>query len=310
MGRIQSIFLLAAAVFLTGCASAHNPSDPFEPVNRGIYKFNDTVDKAVIKPVARGYKAVMPTYGRVMVSNFFSNLDDVVVTVNDLLQFKLVQGCSDATRFVVNSTFGLLGLFDVASYTSLKKHHEDFGQTLGKWGIGNGPYIVIPFLGPSTLRDGVGLYADSYTNPIYQIKHISTRNQTYIGRAINARADLLDQEQVMSEAMIDPYQFMRDNYLLYRKNLVYDGNPPRPKYDEFDDEGDDSSPPPPAPAAPAPEPTQPTDGKQPVSGDQPVSGSAAVQEAQPAAEAQPSTEGQPAPQAQPAAENPAVPVQQ
>lgn len=246
------IIIILAAVALTGCASTHasNPEDPLEPINRGIYKFNDTVDKAVIKPVAQGYKAVMPTVGQLMVSNFFSNLDDVVVTANDLLQFKLVQGFSDGMRFFVNSTIGVFGLIDVASTGGLEKHNEDFGQTLGKWGVGNGPYLVLPILGPSTVRDGIGLYADGYPSPIYQLDNMSTRNQAYLTRGINLRAELLDKEKVLNEAMVDPYEFRRDAYLQYRKNLVYDGNPPRRRYD--DDNGDDTTQPPRAPSTNAP----------------------------------------------------------
>jgi phospholipid-binding lipoprotein MlaA len=240
MNTLRTIIALTA-IALTGCASTHayNPVDPLETINRGIYQFNDTVDKAVIKPVAQGYKAAMPTVGQIMVSNFFSNLDDVVVTANDLLQLKLVQGFSDGMRFFVNSTVGVFGLIDVASAGGLNKHNEDFGQTLGKWGVGNGPYLVLPILGSSTLRDSAGLYVDSYTNPTYRIEHIPTRNQAYLTNGINRRAELLDKEKVMAEAMVDPYEFRRDAYLLYRKNLVYDGNPPRTRYD--DDNSDETA---------------------------------------------------------------------
>jgi phospholipid-binding lipoprotein MlaA len=254
MNAIRTIIIITA-VGLTGCAStrASNPADPLEPVNRGIYKFNDTVDKAIIKPVARGYKAVMPTVGRIMVSNFFSNLDDVDVTANDLLQFKLVQGFSDGMRFFVNTTIGVFGLIDVASTGGLKKHNEDFGQTLGKWGVGNGPYLVLPVLGPSTLRDSVGLYADGYISPMYQLKNMRTRNQAYLTRGINRRTELLDQEKVLNEAMIDPYVFLREAYLLGRLSEVYDGNPPRPRYD--DEESDDTVLPQTSPATITPSPT-------------------------------------------------------
>lgn len=233
---ILSIILLALTLLFTGCAGARNPNDPLEPLNRGIYKFNDTLDKAVIKPVAKGYAAVMPTFGRVMVSNFFSNLDDVVVTANDLLQFKLVQGFSDGMRVFVNTTIGFFGLIDVASAGDLKKHNEDFGLTLGKWGVSSGPYLVLPILGPSTVRDSVGLYVDGYPSPIYQIKDMRTRAQAYMTRGVSQRAGVLDQEKVLDTAMIDPYEFTRDSYLLYRKNLVYDGNPPRTRYDDLDDD--------------------------------------------------------------------------
>ena len=231
----RSLVILFVSLLLAGCAGAHNPKDPLEPINRGIYRFNNAVDKAVIKPVAKGYNAIMPTTGKVMVSNFFSNLDDVVVTVNDLLQFKLFQGLQDGTRFLVNSTIGVFGLFDVASHGGLIKHNEDFGQTLGKWGLGDGPYIVLPLLGPSTLRDSAGLYTDSYISPTSQIKHIRTRNQTYIANGISKREELLKQEKILDEAMVDPYEFYRDTYLLYRRSQVYDGSPPRPQYDDLEE---------------------------------------------------------------------------
>jgi len=230
--HLQPITLLLATLLLTGCAGARNPNDPLEPINRGIYHFNDALDKAILKPAAKGYVAVMPTAVKVMVSNFFSNLDDIMVTVNDLLQFKLVQGYSDGMRFVVNSTIGVFGLIDVASAGGLKKHDEDLGQTLGKWGVGNGAYIVIPIVGPSTLRDGIGFYADLYLDPMYYINDMSTRNLAYLAQKVTRRADLLDQEKVMDEALIDRYEFIRDVYLLHRKSLVYDGNPPRAHYDE------------------------------------------------------------------------------
>ena len=217
---------------LAGCAAPRNPDDPLEPVNRVVYRFNDALDKALLKPTAKGYIAVMPTTGKIMVSNFFSNLDDIMVTANDLLQFKLAQGVSDGMRFVVNSTIGVLGLIDVASAGGLKKHDEDFGQTLGKWGFGNGAYLVLPIIGPSTVRDGFGFYVDLYLDPMYYISDMSTRNQAFLFQKITRRADLLDQEKVMNEALIDRYQFMRDIYLLHRKNLLYDGNPPRIKYDD------------------------------------------------------------------------------
>lgn len=225
-------FLVLASIALTGCASTHakNPADPLESFNRGIYQFNDAIDKAAIKPIAQGYNAAMPEPGKIMVSNFFSNLDDLIVTINDLLQFKFAQAASDGSRFLFNSTFGVFGLFDVAS--RLEKHNEDFGQTLGNLGIGNGPYIVLPILGPSTLRDTVGLYVDSRPSPIRRTDHMRSRNQLYLAKGINSRAQLLDQEKILDEAAVDRYEFIRDTYLLRRKSLVYDGNPPREKYDD------------------------------------------------------------------------------
>ncbi len=249
MNAIRSIIVIAA-VALAGCASTrpNNPADPLEPINRGIFKFNDTVDKAVVKPVAKGYQAVMPAFAKSMVSNFFSNLDDIDVTANDLLQFKLAQGFSDGMRFLVNSTIGVFGLIDVASAGNLKKHNQDFGLTLGKWGIGDGPYLVLPILGPSTLRDTVGLYGDGYASPIYQLNDMRVRNQSYLLRGLSNRAEFLDKEQVLEQAMIDPYQFIRDGYLLRRRSQIYDGKPPRPNYNYDDDQSDESSPPSPTPS--------------------------------------------------------------
>ncbi len=239
------LFLLLASLVLGGCASAsHNPQDPFEAFNRGVFQFNDVVDKAVVKPVARTYNTLFPAPGRMMVSNFFSNLDDVVVAANDLLQLKVVRAIADVGRIVVNSTAGLYGLVDVASRVGLKKHNEDFGQTLGYWGVGNGPYLVLPILGPSTVRDGIGDYADSYLGPSKNVDDVVARNQLLAGDMLDTRARLLDKESVLGEAMIDRYSFIRDSYLQYRLNRVYDGNPPRKKYDdeEYDDEPPEKAP--------------------------------------------------------------------
>ena len=226
--------LLLAILTLTGCAGARNPADPLEPLNRGIYRFNDSVDKAVIKPVAQGYHAAVPLPVRVMAGNFISNLDDVLVTANDLLQFKFNQAASDGARVLFNSTFGVFGLFNVAA--RLEKHNEDFGQTLGYWGIGSGPYLVLPILGPSSLRDGTGLYVDGFASVPYNINHIPTRNQYYAVSGIHRRSTLLDQEKVLDEAVIDRYAFIRDTYLLHRKSLVADGNLPRARYDGGEDD--------------------------------------------------------------------------
>ena len=223
--------ILLSSLMLNGCASTStNPKDPFEGFNRGMYKFNDTLDKAVLKPVARGYSAVMPTPARKMVHNFFSNLDDILVTGNGLLQFKFSQAASDFTRVWVNSTFGIFGLFDVAH--KLEKHNEDFGQTLGHWGVSSGPYLVLPFLGPSSLRDGTGLAVDSYYGVLGNIEHIPTRNSLYVSNKIDQRAELLDTEKILEDTVVDRYSFIRDAYLMRRQSLVYDGDPPREKYDD------------------------------------------------------------------------------
>lgn len=236
MNLIRILIALAAAT-LTGCAStrANNPADPLESFNRGMYQLNETVDKAVTKPVAQGYNKVMPETGKIMVTNFFSNLDDVVITANDLLQFKFVQGFSDGVRFLVNSTVGIGGLLDVASLR-LEKHNEDFGQTLGYWGVASGPFLELPLLGPSSLRDSIGLYVDSRPSKLRRISHMRTRNQMYLTKAVNRRAQLLTQESVLEGAMIDRYAFIRDAYIQRRQNLVYDGNPP---HDHYEDEEPD-----------------------------------------------------------------------
>jgi phospholipid-binding lipoprotein MlaA len=230
------IYLLLASLALGGCASTQgerNPQDPLEPFNRSMYKFNDTVDKAVLKPVAKGYNTVIPEPGKIMVTNFFSNLDDIIVTINDLLQLKFAQAASDGTRVLFNSTFGILGLINITD--RLDKHNEDFGQTLGYWGVSSGPYVVLPFFGPRTLRDSVGLYADSYASPIRLIPNIPTRNEMYVTRTISLRAGLLGQEKILDEAAIDRYSFIRDAYLQQRQSLVYDGNPPHEKFDDDED---------------------------------------------------------------------------
>lgn len=230
--NVVRILVISAAIALTGCASTHakNPADPLESFNRGVYQFNDTFDKAIAKPVAQGYGAVMPVPGKMLVNNFFSNLDDLLVTINDLLQFKFTQAASDGSRFLFNTTFGVFGLFDVTS--RLEKHNEDFGQTLGYWGMGSGPYIVLPIMGPSTVRDSVGLVADSRPSKLRRINHMRTRNQMVMAKGISIREQLLDQEKVLDEAAVDRYEFIRDAYLLRRKSLIYDGDPPREKYDD------------------------------------------------------------------------------
>ncbi len=228
-------------LLLGGCAAtpAKNPADPFEPLNRSVYQFNDALDRAVAKPVAKGYDAVMPETGKIMVSNFFSNLDDVLVTLNDLLQFKLVQATSDFGRILINTSVGVLGLVDVASQAGFEKHDEDFGQTLGYWGINSGPYLMLPILGPASVRDGIGFYVDTRPSLMRRVKHMRTRNQLYLTRGVNRRAQLLEQEKVIEGAVIDRYEFIRDAYLQRRQSLVYDGNPPRPAYEDLDLEDED-----------------------------------------------------------------------
>lgn len=239
MQPIRTIMLLCG-LLLTGCGSMQHLStytkqkDPFEPFNRSMYTLNDTLDRALIKPVAKGYASAVPEPAKKMVDNFFSNLDDVTVTANALMQLKFRQALSDASRVIFNSTFGLFGLFNITE--RLPKHNEDFGQTLGYWGVSSGPYLVLPVLGPSSFRDGIGLYADSYASVISNTGHVPTRNSAWAMKGLNTRANLLDQEKVLEDAIIDRYSFIRDAYLMRRQSLVYDGNPPRIRYDDDDEE--------------------------------------------------------------------------
>jgi len=230
----KSIFLTAfLALMLSGCASTAN-NDPLEGINRGIYKFNDVADKAVIKPVAGAYKAVLPSPVRSGVNNFFGNLSTFVSVINDILQFKFDKAAEGAGRFVINSTFGIAGLVDVASMDGIEKRKEDFGQTLGYWGVGSGPYIVLPFLGPSNIRDTAGLVVDSMAfDPLGYVDDPATRNSAYALRFLDKRAQLLPGSDLLDEAALDPYAFMRDAYAQRRLSQIYDGNPPV-QNDEYD----------------------------------------------------------------------------
>lgn len=210
----------------TGCATQGN-RDPLESVNRGVYKFNDVTDRYVLKPVATAYKTVAPTPVRKGFNNFFSNLGSITTVLNDLLQLKFADAFTDAGRFVINSTFGLAGFIDVAGMDNIPVHKEDFGQTLGHWGVGNGAYLVLPFLGPSTLRDTTGLVFDSATSdPItytHNIGEIRLHNQLRTAQFIDKRTELLDATDLIDDASLDPYAFMRDAYLQRRASLVQDG---------------------------------------------------------------------------------------
>ncbi|MCX8085503.1 MAG: VacJ family lipoprotein [Rhodocyclaceae bacterium] len=226
--KIQAVLLSGiAAVLLTGCATSGNPKDPIEGFNRAMYGFNEAIDTAILKPVAKGYDAVLPTPVRTGVTNFFGNIADFFIGVNNLLQGKPAEAVSDLGRVLINSTIGLLGVIDWASDMGLEKHDEDFGQTFGRWGVGDGAYVVLPFFGPRTVRDTVGLVLDVKTDPVGQIDHIPTRNTLMALRIIDNRADLLPADKVIEEAALDKYAYIRDGYLARRRSLIYDGNPPR-----------------------------------------------------------------------------------
>ena len=233
--RITS--LLAAAT-LAGCATSGDPRDPIEGFNRGVYQFNDTFDEYLLNPVAKGYYAIAPAPVDKGITNFFSNLNDVTVAFNDLLQFKFQHAAGDVGRVVINSTIGVLGFMDIATRMDLEKHDEDFGQTLATWGVGSGPYLVLPFLGPNTVRDTSGLVVDTFVDPINQIKHIPTRNTLTALKIVDLRADLLaidDLKDVITKG-VDPYDVIKNAYLQRRTWLIYDGEPPELDDDEYGDE--------------------------------------------------------------------------
>jgi phospholipid-binding lipoprotein MlaA len=232
--RIAAAALTAAT--LAGCATQRAPSplDPLEPMNRATFEFNDNADKFFFKPVAEGYRAVLPDVMRTGVRNFFSNLQDPWIAVNQFFQGKVELALSDGWRFLVNSTFGIGGLMDVATDMRLPKHNEDFGQTLGAWGLDSGPYLVIPFWGPSSARDGAGLIVDAYAYLPWRIPEwldfehrVAWQNSLFALDYVNARANLLDTTNLLEEAALDRYAFVRDAFFQRRRSLIYDGNPPR-----------------------------------------------------------------------------------
>ena len=238
MSNITKNLAIALLAFtLIGCAStgAKSPRDPLENFNRTMFTFNDAVDAKVLKPVAEVYKQVLPTFVQIGVGNFFSNLGDVWTGVNNVLQGKGADGASDLMRFAINSSLGIGGLIDIASNAGLPRHKEDFGQTLGKWGVISGPYLVLPLLGPSTVRDALVLPIEwkgdlwSYKDPV------RWRNVGAAVRVVDGRAAALDASNLIEEAALDRYEFVRDAYLQRRQNTVDDGD--SDKSISFDDDG-------------------------------------------------------------------------
>ena len=227
--RVALLCLLLAS----GCATVEgerDPRDPWEGFNRGVYRFNETFDEYVAQPVARGYVAVLHQEIRTRVSNFFSNIQDLLIGANNFLQGKFEDGVNDWARFAFNSTIGLFGIHDVASdFPGLEKHNEDFGQTLGRWGAGSGPYLILPFLGSSTVRDAAGTAVDWAVQPVGEVRPIELRNTLYGLYFVDTRAQLLEASRILEEAALDKYVFQRDAYLQRRRSLIYDGRPPREK---------------------------------------------------------------------------------
>jgi len=224
--RWMTIVLMT--LLLTACASlppgsTADPRDPFERYNRAMFSFNQSVDDKVLKPVATGYVNVIPSMIRTAIGNFFGNIGDVWTAVNNYLQGKPREGTSDVARVVLNSTFGIVGLIDVATPAGLVQHGEDFGQTLGVWGVKSGPYLVLPILGASTVRDGLARTVDLYADPINQIDSARVQNSARALRLVDDRAALLDSTRLMEDAALDPYLFVRDAYLQRRESRVRDG---------------------------------------------------------------------------------------
>ena len=213
---------------LAGCATGpeRDPRDPLEPLNRTLYSFNGFMDRNLVKPAAEFYTLAVPSPVTESVSNFFSNLEDIAVFGNDLFQLQFQSALQDWARLVYNTVFGLGGLFDVASTWDLPKHDRDFGQTLGYWGVGPGPYLVLPFLGPRTVRDTMGWVADSTLDPMYRITPTEARLETTALHLVDTRANLLGASRVLEQAAIDPYLFVRDAYLQHRESLIQNAQSP------------------------------------------------------------------------------------
>lgn len=225
MKNIGKTILFVSALLLAGCTTteATHADDPFEGFNRTMFDFNDTVDRVALKPAATAYDEVLPSFVQTAVSNFFGNIGDVWTMVNNFLQGKVEAGLSDVMRVTFNSTIGFGGLLDIASEAGITKHKEDFGQTLGKWGVSSGPYVVLPLFGPSTLRDTVALPVDIVGDPWTHTTPVDVRNSGAVVRVIDTRASLLDASNLLEDAALDKYTFVRGAYLQRRESLVNDG---------------------------------------------------------------------------------------
>jgi phospholipid-binding lipoprotein MlaA len=204
----------------SGCATTNNPNDPLEGYNRAMFSFNDAADRTVAQPVAKAYKAVTPQFMRTGVSNFFSNISDLWSGINQLLQGRIEAGAASIMRVAINTTFGLGGFLDVSTEMRLPTEKSDFGQTLGKWGVGAGPYVVLPLLGPSTLRDTAGFPVDVYGNLWGYKDPVWVRNSGVGLNLVNTRAKYLDAGNLLEDAALDKYSFVRDAYLQRRKSQI------------------------------------------------------------------------------------------
>lgn len=225
-GQMRSLWLMLLLAAAQGGVMAADARDPWESMNRRVYAFNDVVDMAVVRPVAQVYVQVLPGFARTGVHNFLGNLSDVWSMANSALQLKGQATAETFMRVSVNTVLGLAGVLDIATEVGLEKRKEDFGQTLGYWGVPSGPYVVLPILGPSTVRDVLGLPLDFKADPGQNASHVATRNTLTVLRVTDLRASLLKTVDTVKEASLDPYSFVRDAYLQKRENDIYDGNPP------------------------------------------------------------------------------------
>jgi len=243
LNSLRIYTLLFFGIFLSGCATTGNPEgnpqDPLESMNRSVFSFNESLDENIVKPLADGYSNVIPDPLQKMVGNFYSNLDDIGVIFNELLQLKFREAGSVTVRFLINTTLGFGGLINYGEDYGFPKRNEDFGQTLGYYGVGSGPYIVFPIFGGFNLRQAAGGLVDLGTNPIFYTGFISAGIGPAMGAltAIDTRAQLSEEEEIINEAALDKYEFIRDAYMQRRRSLIYDGNPPRSM--DYDLEGPD-----------------------------------------------------------------------
>jgi len=219
---VHAVLLAAVLGALGGCATGPNPRDPFEPFNRKMMQFNEGIDSVALKPAATAYRQVLPPIVRTGVSNFFGNLGDIWSSVNSLLQFHLQDAAENFMRFNVNTFFGLGGILDIASELHIERHKEDFGQTLGRWGVPAGPYLVLPLLGSSTVRDTVALPVDRKADPVHYVNSAGERDSLYVLRAVDIRSNLLRAGSVLDEAALDKYSFTRDAYLQRRRAQIFE----------------------------------------------------------------------------------------
>lgn len=241
------VALATVALLAAGCGTTRHTltqTDPWESVNRPIYNFNDQVDRYALRPVAQAYDRFVPDVFRFVAGNFIANLADVYTAANQLLQAKPLAALQDMTRFVVNTTFGFFGIGDVASGLGLPKHYEDFGQTLGVWGVPSGPYVMLPLLGPSTLRDAPARLPDTwYGNAlVFTTDDMAVRNSVFGLKVVDDRAGLLQGEKLIDGISLDRYSLIRDGYLQRRQSAIYDGDLPDDQLPDYDDDEYDPGP--------------------------------------------------------------------